>query len=227
MEESQPLDWPAQAGDEFNHHENRHEGTQVAFALVGGLRVIRDSLYLRVHRDVEQVIGRDSMLAPVSELKAQSRAIMEIDAYEIAESAIAVRRNGYAADVAWYQAWLAKLLTRDPSVAEEVSARSTEYLSQTVDGRRLAFMNVLAGAMPESIRAPLVLFRLLPLAVHIATACAFRDHSTAGNLRRQQQSLLPGIVDCRECRGQVLECAEQCRRCGNPLWKYEWLTSTD
>ena len=38
-------------------------------------------------------------------------------------------------------------------------------------------------------------------------------------------TLLSIIRDCAECHGSVLENGEQCRNCGNPLWKYDWLTA--
>jgi len=50
---------------------------------------------------------------------------------------------------------------------------------------------------------------------------------TASDLRRQQVPIQPAIANCRECRGEVLQCAERCRLCGNPLWKYEWLVAVD
>ena len=47
----------------------------------------------------------------------------------------------------------------------------------------------------------------------------------ARSLRKQQTSLLPAILDCHRCRGRLLDCGESCPECGNPLWKYNWLTS--
>ena len=79
----------------------------------------------------------------------------------------------------------------------------------------------------ESLAAPLVLFRLLPPAVQIVTARAFGDRKTADELRSQQAALLPSISDCRQCGGIVLGDSEQCPKCGNPLWTYEWLTAAD
>ena len=81
--------------------------------------------------------------------------------------------------------------------------------------------------LPESRHAPLVLFLLFPLAVQIVTASAFDDRGTASGQRRQQTAILPAITDCRQCRGQLLEFTEQCTACGNPLWKYDWLTAVD
>ena len=93
------------------------------------------------------------------------------------------------------------------------------------DARRLAFQRVLDKAIPESRRAPLVLLRLLPLAAGIATATAFGNLDLARLLRKQQSSLLPAINDCHRCRGRLLDNGDSCPECGNPLWKFNWLTS--
>ena len=61
----------------------------------------------------------------------------------------------------------------------------------------------------------------------IATALAFGDHARARDARKRQTADLPAIRYCSQCRGDVLENGEQCRGCGNPLWKFEWLTATD
>ena len=105
--------------------------------------------------------------------------------------------------------------------------RAKAYLAETSDQRRLAFGDALGRILRQSVQAPLVLFRLVPLAVQITTACAFGDRDTSSDLRRQQAVVLPAIMDCRECRGRLLECGKQCPACGNPLWEHEWLTAAD
>ena len=72
-----------------------------------------------------------------------------------------------------------------------------------------------------------MLFRLAPSSVEIATALAFGKTADAGHWRKQQMEYLPAIGDCHECRGRVLDNGEQCRVCGNPVWKFEWLTAAD
>ena len=52
------------AAEEFNSHESRSDGVQVASSLSAGLTILRDALYARVHDDVERVLGMDSALAP-------------------------------------------------------------------------------------------------------------------------------------------------------------------
>jgi hypothetical protein len=218
----------AEAAEEFNRHEHRADGTRVAACLANGLSILQDLFYYRIYRDVRRVLGRDSSLMPASELKAQQMATEEIAAYMIAESASAAVRHGYVGeDRDWYVRWLARLRWGQLGLDAEIVKRSRTCLSKTPDGRRLAFMDRLLQIVPESRQAPLVLFRLLPLSIGIATSCAFVDRETAARLRRQQLAVLPAIADCRQCRGQVLDCVEQCRVCGNPVWKYEWLVALD
>ncbi|MCC6124903.1 MAG: hypothetical protein IT426_08075 [Pirellulales bacterium] len=85
----------------------------------------------------------------------------------------------------------------------------------------------MAHILHEAASAPLVVFRLFPLAVQIVTARAFGDRKTADELRSRQADILPSINDCRHCRGRVLDVGEPCPKCGNPLWTYEWLIAAD
>jgi len=214
--------------EQFNRHENRHDGAKVAGSLTGGLAILRESLFLRVHRDVERLVGRDSMLIPVSEVKTEQVTKTEIDLYQIAESAAAVRDHGYVGTSDdWYARWLARLRLGEAKTDGEIVERIGQYLGQAADDRRLAFTDVLVKVLPEAQRAPLVVFRLLPFCVRIATALAFGDQQTASGARKRQVTLLPAITDCRRCRAELLENGEQCRECGNPLWKSEWLTAAD
>lgn len=218
----------AKAAEEFNRHEPRKDGTRVAGCLAGGLTILRDSLFLRMHHEVERAVGIDSMLMPVSEVKTKQQATRQIEAYQIAESAAAASHLGYVETADdWYFQWLARLRLGRRGLDARILEQSKGYLAETSDRRRLAFSDMLGRVLPESRHAPLVLFRLFPLSIQIVTACAFGDRGTASGLRRQQTAILPAITDCRECRGQLLECTEQCSACGNPLWKYDWLTAVD
>ena len=217
-----------EAIEEFNRHEHRGDGAQVAGSLAGGLTVIRDSLYARMHDDVERKLGMDSMLRPISDNKAERLTKAEIELYQIAESAVAARQHGYVrTDDDWYLQWLTRLRLGPGRADERVVNRLTRYCSKTPDDRRLVFTNILAKALPESNRAPLILFRLVPLSVRLATALAFGDHRSAADVRSRPVACLPAIADCQECHGGLLENGEQCRGCGNPLWKFDWLIATD
>ena len=218
----------ARAANEFNRHEHRGDGAHVAGSLAGGLDVLRDSLHFRVHLDVQKVVGVDSMFLPASKIDAQRRARTEIELYQMAESAATVGECGYVSTADdWYLSWLARLRLGDAHDAPEHVERLEDYLGKTSDQRRLAFTDVLADVLPDSRRAPLVLFRLLPPAVRIVTALAFGDHVRAREARSSQATHLPAIDYCRRCRGEVLENGERCEQCGNPLWEFKWLTATD
>ena len=218
----------ADAVEEFNRHDNSRDGARVGSSLVAALKVLRDSLYVRVHHDVQNILGADSMFIPVSERKTEALTKTEIELYQIAESAAAAAELGYVgADDDWYLQWLTRLRLGKAQVGQQLLDRLAQYSSKTSDQRRLAFTDVLSRVLPESRRAPLVLYRLLPLSVQIATAVAFDDESTASGIRAQQVEHLPAITDCQKCGGQIVQNGEQCPKCGNPLWKFEWLTATD
>lgn len=217
-----------QAADELNRHGNRQDGQRVVTRLADGFTLLRTSLYERVHRDVEQVLGRDSMFLPISEVKAEKVSKTEIELYQIAVASQMNRRRRYVgADTEWFWQWLARLRLGRAATDPLVIRRIGEYLALDEDHGRLAFTDVLAKALPESRRAPLVLFRLVPLAIQIVTAQAFGDRPTAEALRRQQVDILPAITDCRTCRGQLLESGTHCPPCGNPVWRFQWLTAAD
>jgi hypothetical protein len=218
----------SEAADELNRHERRTDGMQAASSLASGLTLLRDLVYTRVHEDVQSKIGMDSMLAPLSEEKSAKVAKVEIELYQTATSTAVVREYRYVADDdGWYLGWLIWLRLGRKEPDAKVTQRLHYYLSKTPDEQRLAFTNILAKALPESRRAPLVLFRLVPLAVEIITALAFGDRARATAARDRQAVLLPAIHDCLQCRGKLLDNGEHCTACGNPLWKFDWLMATD
>jgi len=217
-----------EAAEEFNQHERRDDGARVAGRLADGLTVLRESLYSRVHDDVQRIVGRDSMLMPVSEKKSEAVAKTEIEIFQIAVSTATGAEAGYVTtDNDWYLRWLARLRLGEMHADEKVIRRLEHYLSKTSGDRRLAFTDVMASALPESRRAPLVLFRLLPSAVQIVTAQAFDDDSSALQARSSQANDLPAVRDCPKCNGSLLDSGRQCPECGNPLWRFTWLTTAD
>ena len=228
MEPDNPTDWLASAVEQFERHGNRSDGDRVVRCLASGLSMLRDSLYERIHWDVEQALGRDSMLMPVSEIKSRKRTIQEIETYQTAEAAATATGSKYVAEGdEWFGPWLARMRSMQSGLGLEIRDAWRNYFDRDSDDRRHIFMDRLGQIMPESRRAPLVLFRLVPLAIQIATASAFGDGPGAAHLRQEQTTILPAVADCQQCRGQVLECVDQCRACGNPLWKHEWLIATD
>jgi hypothetical protein len=216
----------AHAAKEFNSHSQRTDGNRVAGSLNVGFNLLQDSLFSRLNDDVERVIGRDSMLVPVSALKTRQETEAETELYQIAESAAFAGTLGCkTSDDRWYMLWLAKLRLGESQVDAKVIDQLSNYLSKTSQQRRLAFTDVLSRVLPGSRRAPLILFELFPLAIQIVTAAALGDHAGAVELRRRQLVQQPALADCRTCRGQVLENGQQCKECGNPLWKHEWLVA--
>ena len=109
---------------------------------------------------------------------------------------------------------------------EQHRLQLVEYAGQSPDQRRLTLSNVLVTILPNARRAPLVLFRLFPMAVQIATVIAFGDNASAARMRANQRDCLPAIEDCGQCRGRVLDNGEQCAVCGNPLWTTKWLMTS-
>ena len=228
MSDQHAPDWLAGAVEEFNGSGGRNDGARVAGGLFHGLRVLREAFYLRIHQDVERMIGKDSLLMPVSELQTLRRTTEEVEAFQVAESVAAVRQSGYLGERAdWYLPWLLRLRLGKQPVGPQVLKRCLDYASGSDDQRRLEFTDALVRILPESTKAPLVLFRLYPLALHIVTAGAFDDRDTGTALRKRQSAILPAILACRVCHGRILQSDEPCARCGNPLWKYEWLTVID
>jgi len=220
--------WFGELAGELNRHGNRQDGMRVAECLTSGLNILRDSLYARAHQDVETFVGKDSLFVPLSEIRTQQQATEEIEVYVIAESSLAAKRFAYmSGEDEWFLEWLARLRWGQLGEDQAIAARCRAYLSRSAEERRRHFTKTLAQILPESGRAPLVVFRLMPLAVQIATACAFGDRKRAQLLRQQQTAILPAVADCRQCHGRLLECDEQCRACGNPLWKYNWLIAAD
>lgn len=215
----------AEAAKEFNEHEKRGDGLRVAAALDTALSSLRDVFYRRLHEDVERMVGKDSMLVPVSEQRTEAATKKQIEAYQIAESHVAAREFGCLSTADdWYLRWLARLRLGTYQADGKLLDQAAIYVSAAFDLRRLMLTDVLAKVQPESRRAPLVLFHLFPLAVQIATALAFGNTTIAGKLRERQMAILPAITDCRQCHGRILD-SESCPVCGNPLWKVEFLSA--
>ncbi len=215
------------AAEEFDRHEQRSDGLRVIESLCGGLTLIRDAVYARIHADVERRMGMDSMIFPLSEEKSERTTKLEIEIYQIVVAAIGAQAKGYVIDVNWFRDWLAELRLGHVDSNSRAARRITYYIGKPANDQRLAFSNILATAQPEASRAPLILLRLVPAAVQIATALAFGKSVDAQQSRHEQIEILPSISDCDRCHGKLLENGEQCTMCGNPLWTYEWLTNAD
>ena len=215
----------SEAAVEFNQHLHRHDGEKIAGSLSAGFSMLRNTLFHRVHKDVEAIVGMDSMLMPLSVNKVEVATKAEIEAYFIAVSTEEMRERNYLPDTEWYEQWLARLRLGESAATTGVTRRLEQYRGKSAEERRLYFSDILDKAIPEARKAPLVMHRRLRNAVAIATALAFGDVFRAADLRNQQIAILPSIADCHDCHGRPMENGEACATCGNPLWKFDWLTS--
>jgi hypothetical protein len=216
----------AELATEFDRHETRSDGIRVTNSLGDGLMLLRDAFFNRIHGDVEKVFGLDSMLLPVAVLKSEANTNLEIEIYQIVEAVLDGRAQRYVtSDDPWFLDWLVRLRLADSASSPSVAQRVAFYAERSADDRRRAFLSRLVQVLPEAGRAPLVMFRLFPLAISIAAAIAFGDHPRAEEMRKRQITWLPSIADCHSCHGGLLENGEKCQQCGNPFWKYDWLTA--
>ena len=213
--------------EELEQHENHPNGQRLVTSLDSGLSVLRDLFYGRMHFDVEQMVGTDSMLIPLSEAKTQRATKVQIEIYQVVESTELVEQQGYVRSSEWYLDWLTRFRLGETAAKERVVSAIQTLRGMKPDGRRLAFTDVLMRVLPESRQAPLVLFQLVPLARPNAPAPALEAAATATELRRQQTAILPAIADCPECHGAVLDNGQLCDTCSNPMWTYQWLTAAD
>lgn len=212
----------------FEVKEKRSDAGAVVSSLCDGLTRLRKLMFERVHDDVERQFGMDSMLMPTSEENLRTRTLLEIELYQVAIAAIQARSYQYVKQPdPWFLDWLTDLRIGTEKDNSLVVQRLSHYLKLDKAKRRLAFTDALVRALPEAERAPLVLYRLFPLAIKVVTSVAFSDATTAAAERDRQMSFLPAIGDCSECHGRLLENGEVCRTCGNPVWNYQWLTATE
>ncbi len=214
----------AAAISRLKQFEPTWDAERVTSSLQAGLSLLVDRFYWRVHFDVEAMVGADSMLMPLSEATAAEQTKEVIEIYQIVESAWAFHEFGYATTPGnWYLQWLGDLRLGERMSVPEVAERLDRHQTKSPDARRRAFVDRLLKILPEAGRSPLILPRLFPLAVHLATALAFGDRARAQQVRDQQTALLPMIEACDRCHGSVLENGRICDGCSNPLWNYRWL----
>jgi len=116
------------AAAKFDQHENRTDGARIVGGLNDGLTLLRESLYLHLHQELENALGVDSMLTPVSEVKTRQQVRVEIELYQSAESAAAAAEKGYLRnDGHWYLHWLAGVRLGQAALDEQHCRRLAEY----------------------------------------------------------------------------------------------------
>jgi hypothetical protein len=203
---------------------------EVVESLVAGFTTLRNLFLRRVHQDIEEYFGIDSMLAPMTsteESKELYATKVEIEVFNVAIAMEEAQRARYiVAEPAWLRHWFLQLRLGD-EVPPDVHHRLDGYLKRTPDEQRLMFEAIVEHKLPEAIRVPLIVYRLYPPAVRSAMAVAFGDPLRAAEHRNEQLGLLPAINDCNSCHGKPLDNGEVCGTCGNPLWKIGWLCAAD
>lgn len=218
------------AAAEELRRRNCVEAEATVASLCDGLTQLVDLMLTRVQRDAEEEFGLDSMLMPATaagEVKAVRRAKDLINIYTSVVAAEEAIEQKYVDDEDdWFVRWLLPLRMEvdDWSPVEQQIA---DYRGHAPHQRRRVFVSALERNVPYATKAPLVLYRLYPLAVRIVVAIAFGDHLRAGELRNQQASILPVISDCHVCHGRPFDNGENCGSCGSPLWSYAWLRAAD
>ena len=151
MEIEESVKRRVEAAEEFNRHEGRNDGVEVAGSLAGGMTILRDALYKRLYEDVQRAVGADSILAPLSEEKSQRLAKIEIELYQVAVSAAAAGDFDYVAPAdPWYWQWLTRLRLGPLQPDAKIGSRVEHYLAKTRDQRRLTFLNVMSRVVSES-----------------------------------------------------------------------------
>lgn len=215
----------AEAAAELAERGHSNDAALVVARLADGLSLLRELFFERMHGDVERIFGHDSMLLSAASLKSEAETHIEIEIYETVEAAAEAAAGQFTSDDAWFRHWLGRLRLGAASDKPAIVQRFSFYLDKPPDVRRRTFSALLQRLFPESGHAPLVMYRLFPLAVAAATAISFGDLSRAAEARRQQIFWLSSIADCPVCHGRLLENGEKCPQCGNPFWHYEWLTA--
>ncbi len=219
----------ARAAAELSDRGGLENAESIVESLTAGLTNLRNLLIKRVHADIEDRFGIDSMLAPMSEDEEQRElynAKIETEVYSLVVAANEVCRALGAEDETWFVYWLLRLRLGD-DVPRPVHHRLEGYRKRSLSSRRLLFSDVLVRVIPEASKAPLIVFKLYPKSVRLAVAVALNDSLRAAELRGEQAALLPAINDCQQCHGRPLEPGDICPECQNPLWKLHWLLSAD
>ncbi len=164
-----------QAVAEFEHHRIGPDAKHAVQALDAGIAHLRDAYAERVHEDLEEEFGQDSMLAPPS-LAREAQQILEarreIEAYSCFLVANEITRHCYLDNAGdWILDWVLHLRFGDNR--EFAAQRAAVYRSMTPRERHVLFISLLKQALPESKKAPGVLFHLFNRGVKIVAAIAF------------------------------------------------------
>ena len=167
-----------QAQAEFQQRVGSAHSADLVRSLWAGLTTLRKLLLTRLHNDVEAYYGIDSILAPMTASETQREmchAADEIEIYSLTVVLAEAAHSRYAHDDAdWFREWLLRLRWGDEMNAM-VAERMHLYDQYGDNDRRHMFASFVEQALPEATKAPLVIYRLYPRSVRVATALAFGD----------------------------------------------------
>ena len=184
----------AAAAEQLDQRFERRDGATIVNSLADGLNLLRDLLYTRVHGDVEQRVGLDSMMVSTAALKQPELGRNEIELYEIAETAATVADKNYLdCDDAWRLDWLGRLRLGEAFNNPVAATRVSSYLARSADDRRRLFAQILERSLPEASARS---------AGHLSALSARRRRSDLAGLRRP-------------CRGRSGSQAADCHLAGH------------
>lgn len=210
---------------ELTLHRDGVKSSAIVNSLWSGLTTLRKLFLARLHRDAPDLTW--ARLTVSGAKRGFHQAAEEIDIYSLIVVVAEAEHSGYSnGEIAWFRDWLLRLRWGD-EITSAILERIQSYEHHSDGERRRRFASFLEQAIPEATHAPLIIYRLYPRAVRVATALAFGDALRAKEVRSEQISYLPIIGDCHQCHGLPLENGEICPDCGNPLWKINWLCATE
>ena len=213
--------------EEFQRHENRTDGQQVVTSLDSGLLVLRDLLYGRLHYDVEQIVGMDSMLIPLSEAKAQRATKAQIEIYQVVESAWSVQERQYVSSNDWYVDWLTRFRLGEMAAKEKIQNEIAAYRGMKPDGRRLAFTDVLMRVLPESRKRRWSCSSWCPWQSKSPRRWPSETILRRRNCGSSRDRSCPPSPTAPRATAPCWTTADFCDTCSNPMWTYKWLTVAD
>lgn len=212
----------ADATQALEQETGRHDGAQVIAALSAGLELSARLFLDRIRGGLN--VGDTVIRADLARMPALAECYRAVLLVETVESGVQVHHHHYLrVDEDWYEKWLALTLLGGELPLKQIITGIAHYQRLSPDRRQADLRVSLERRVREVLEAPVVVYRLLTLAVTVATASAFGDKETARSARHLQHSLVPQAAQCPQCHGEILPSGKLCSACGNPFWRRDWL----
>ncbi|MFO7908117.1 MAG: hypothetical protein R6U98_36085 [Pirellulaceae bacterium] len=107
---------------------------KITQSLIDGLGTLRERLFERIHNDVEENVGEDSMLLPLSVEKSEQLANLEIESFQVSIAALEASNRQYiSCDNRWFVGWLAQLRMGEAVKDSKWRRRVRHYLAMSDD----------------------------------------------------------------------------------------------